>query len=226
MPLIVKNKRGFSLIEILVAAFLITIVITGFITIPTTTREDLEQSVSNIERAVRFATDEASLRNAIVRIHLFLDKAPQEYAVEVGPNDSFVLPLSMTESNKNLSLAEMELRQKKKDKVDKQFNRLKDFQDKNFEMPETVRIIAVGNSISNELISDLETSIHVYPSGEKDAAIIIFASNQEVISLTIDAFTLDLKREYVTIEEDSTQELSETQLEIAKDLFEKWLKNF
>ncbi|RPJ66206.1 MAG: prepilin-type N-terminal cleavage/methylation domain-containing protein, partial [Alphaproteobacteria bacterium] len=89
---LLKNNQGFTLIEILVALVLMALVLGITISSPFSSRDDLDKDVNSIERAIRYMSDEAALKNAVIRFHLLLDTDPQEYAVEYGPSDSFILP--------------------------------------------------------------------------------------------------------------------------------------
>ena len=87
-----NNNQGFTLIEILVALVLIALILAVSISNPLSSRDDLEKDVNGIERALRFMSDEAALKNAVIRLHFILEGDPQQYAVEYGPSDSFILP--------------------------------------------------------------------------------------------------------------------------------------
>jgi prepilin-type N-terminal cleavage/methylation domain-containing protein len=71
--LLLKNQ-GFTVIEILVALVLITLVMAVAISDPFNSSEDLYKEADGLERSIRFMGDEAALRNSVVRIHFLLDK--------------------------------------------------------------------------------------------------------------------------------------------------------
>lgn len=111
--------------------------------------------------------------------------------------------------------------------MNSKFRPLVEFQKENFEIPETLRIIGVGTSIQDEFVTDFDPAIYIYPNGEKDGAIVIFGSEDEVISLEIPAFTNDFKREYKTISEEDVdaREIYEIHESMAIDLVKKWQSN-
>lgn len=221
-----KRQDGFTLIEILVALFLMTFVLLFSIGNPFSSRDSLKKTLDGIERGVRFSVDEAALRNSIVRMHFFLDSEPQEYAIEYGPNDNFILPLSPFKYKGELSEKEQEERAKETENLNKNFNKVQEFQDENEKLPHDVKVIGVGTSLYDELIIDFEASFYIYPTGEKDNVIIILGTDEELAVLTVDAFTMDIEVNYTPIDpEISTDDLPEAQIELAQDIFKKWLKN-
>lgn len=219
------GTRGFTLIEILVSLFLLSLLFGFMILTLGDTRRNMEKTITDIERAVRYASDEATLRNCITRLQFNLDKNPQELTVEFGPDDSFVLPqsdLQLLELTA-MSLKEKETYEKTVKNIAKKFNPIPEFTDKPLTTEGNVQIIGVGTSLINHLISSFYASVYMYPTGEKDSAIIILASNQEVVSLSISPFHHKIERTYLPIEEN--KDLENKQIELAKELYRKWLKN-
>src|SRR5688572_5682967 len=101
----INNQRGFSLIEILVALLLVSLMVIAFPSGDSTEKHrDLKSAVADIERAIGFASNESVLRNTIVRLRISFDKEPIEYNVEYGPPGNMPLP-DMPE-NKQKSLEE------------------------------------------------------------------------------------------------------------------------
>ncbi len=215
------GQAGFSLIEVLVAAFLIVVILASVMTGSFSSRDELESVADNIERAIRFSSNEATLRNKVIRIHFLLDASPQEYTVEFGPDGTFILPPSRPP---RMSLADEERFKKETEKTNKQFNKIKEFEDENRTLSDQVRIIGIGSSLQEELVLDYENSIYIYPTGEKDSAIIIIGSDEEIIAIMVDPFTSKLTREYVKVDPLSSEEIIDAQLKTTKELFEKWLK--
>ena len=221
-----NNNAGFSLIEILVAVVLAAFLFSFVISSIMDTRRDMEKSLTDIERAIRYASDEASIRNVITRIQFCLDKTPQELTVEYGPDDSFVLPISDLEllTQSSLSLKEQEQYEKSLKDISKNFNPIPEFSDGPIQLSDNVRIIGVGTTLINHLISNFYATVYVYPTGEKDGAIIILASREEVISLGISPFGYEIERNYKIIEDVADEELETRQVELAKELYKEWLK--
>src|SRR5690606_14473690 len=78
-------------------------------------------------RAVRFSSNEAILRNAIVRIKIDLSEDPVKYSVQFGPSGNFVLP--KYEDTSRMSLREREIYAKNQTQLDGQFNDVDEFKD-------------------------------------------------------------------------------------------------
>ncbi len=224
-----NKQQGFSLIEILVALGLIALVISTFTTSSGmfSNRQKLDESLDSIRRAIRFSQDEAALKNKIVRIRFLLDKRPQEFAVEFGPSDNFVIPKSIVGQAEVSSLKEQEELEAEKKSIDKKFSKVDEFQEDNYEFSEKVRIISYGSTLFKSLVSEGDVSMYFYPSGEKDSALIFLATDEELSSLSIPSFTMDFETEYMVNSEEvsgSLDELIETYTDKAKGIFEKWLK--
>jgi prepilin-type N-terminal cleavage/methylation domain-containing protein len=220
------NQKGFTLLEILVALFLAVILLATVISGNSNSRQEIEGSLSNIERAIRFSGDEAALRNTLVRIRFLLNKDPQEYVVEYGPNDTFVLPTEAFENLEELSIKEREITDKKIKKLNQKFTRVSEFQDENKTLNEGIRIIGVGTDQSQKLITEFETSIYIYPTGERDNAFIVLGSDTEVISVSVDAYNFNLDRIYVELEDyEDENDMFNQQEKVAKEMYANWLKN-
>ena len=221
---VIKNDNGFSLIEILVAITLVAVVFGIFASFSFNSADDLEEASSNVERAIRFSVDEAALRNVIVRTRLYLDGSPQKISVEYGPDDSFVIPISQTEAPSS-SVLDQEANDKKLKKFNRNFNRVPEFSDGAKPFKETVRVIAVGSSLTGLLYLDGQSSIYAYPTGEKDGGIIILGTNEEVRGITFEPFLLGFENINKYIDPDiGLDDTAEEQDKIAMEMFESWLK--
>jgi prepilin-type N-terminal cleavage/methylation domain-containing protein len=222
---LLKSNKGFTLIEILIAFVLILFVLSIAMSDAFNTSADLDKESDNLERAVRFMSDEAALRNAVVRLHFMLKKAPQEYAIEYGPSDSFILPPESEFENKVLSLEEEEKAAKQTKEINLKFNKVQEFQDSNTEISENVKILGIGNANSQKLMSNGDVSIYSFPTGEKDDALILLANEEKVISLEINPFNSKIEKKSHKIEPVGNRELIDLQNEKAKEIFETWLKD-
>lgn len=218
------NQQGFTLIEILVALFLVALVMGLAISNPFSSSQEIEKEVNNLERAIRFMADESAFRNTITRLHLFLNKEPQEFAVEYGPSSQFVLPAKSDDEPKILTKDEEEKKTKEAKNINTKFARISEFQESNSEFNQNVKIIAVGNSQTHELQTTGEFSLYSFPSGEKDEAFIALAQDDTVATLTTTAFTSKFTHNYYHLDKNDGKELTEAQQKKAKELFETWLK--
>ncbi|MFZ8932996.1 MAG: pilus assembly FimT family protein [Bacteriovoracaceae bacterium] len=219
-----RGQAGFSLLEILVALTLGAMLYGLFATSANDSRDHLDQVINNFKRAIRFSIDEAVLRNTVIRLHFELEKEPQSWAVEFGPDSQFVLPNKKIESRAKLGELAKEEQENEFRELNKKFNPVSEFNDGLREISPLVRILGVGSSLSDELILEFEHSLYVYPTGEKDNGIIILATDEEVASLKIDPFTLELETQYrpLKIEGKTIEQIEAQKFEIAKDMFESW----
>ena len=222
---ILKSNQGFTLIEILVALALIAIFMTMAVSDSFNTSADLDEETNNLERAVRFMSDEAALRNSVVRLHFLLDQAPQEYAIEYGPSDSFILPPVNEFETKTVSKEEEEKAAKLTKEINLKFNKIQEFQESNTEVSENVKILGIGNASSEKFISTGDVSIYSFPTGEKDEALILLANEDKVISLKVSPFNSKVERKSHQIERVGNREINDLLEEKAKEIFETWLKD-
>ena len=231
-PLLHKTKpeqnfltnQGFTLIEILVALTLIALVLALSINNPFSSRNELDPVVNDIERALRFMGDEAILRNAVLRIHFVLNKDPQEYSVEYGPSDNFILPSKPFAESTVESKDEEDKKKKSLKEVNLKFNRVAEFSEKNFELPTNIKVIGVANLQSDKLQTKGEVSLYAFPSGERDAALVLIGSEEEIYSLKTNAFTPKIVKEVHKIVIENNKDITEAQQNLAKEIFDQWKK--
>lgn len=222
---ILKSNQGFTVIEILIALVLIISILGLVLSDPFSTSADLDQQSDDVERATRFMSDEAALRNAVVRLHFMLGKAPQEYAIEYGPSDTFILPPISDFETTTVSKEEEEKAAKLLRETNLKFNKVKEFQESNTEVHESVKIIGIGHSNSQKLKSTGDVSVYAFPTGEKDDAIIIMANEERMISLEINPFNQKIEKKTFKIEALGNTDILDVQNQKAKEIFETWLKD-
>lgn len=218
------GQQGFTLIEILMAIFLIFVVVS---IIPLTTggnnRSKLEESLKKIERAIRFATNESILRNKIIRLKFNLQEIPMSYSIEYGQSANLVLPEAI--DLEKLSLSDREAETKKMKKIDSQFIPIPEFEADNEPLPEAVSIYALGTTYYPELMKDGILYVYFYPSGEKDSSILFLYTAEEMVYLKIFPFEERTSKEFIIFNEFQLEDIESTLEAKSKELFEQWLKN-
>ena len=192
--------------------------------------DELESVMNDIERAVLFATDEATLRGRIIRIRFNLNEDPQEWRVEVGPGNDFLLPLNVKMQGPE-SEEEREAFSQAREKLNKQFSKIREFGGGLLKLPNSVSILGVG--LSSTLQTEGENSLYFYPTGEKDPGLLILGTREDIGLLEIEAFTTHFVREIVPLErapeedwefEDKDDRVFKAQQKHAQKIFEGWLK--
>ena len=220
----IPKRKGFSLLEILIALFLVS-----FVTLAVLSgggivgRNELEEVTGDIERSYRFAIDEAVLRNRVVRLRFFLDRSPQEYSIEYGDDANFVVPSTVFAQSEVQGVIEAEEAQKSQEEVDRGFHRISDLSEGNKEILESIHVVGIGSSLGKVFLVEGEASLYIYPDGEKDAAFIAVGDERDIDIITTDAFTDDIQigREPVPV---NGGELLKKQTDLAEELFQIWLK--
>jgi len=181
--------------------------------------EQMEKTLSNIERSIRFGADEAALRNVVVRLHFKLNLDPQEFAVEYGPNAQYIPPPIPQENTSELSGSELEEYKKTQEQNTKKFNRIRELREESFQVFFPLKVVGVGLEQGESLIYDGEASIYIYPSAEKDPAIIILADDIQIKTLTIEPYTMEFQQTtYPLVNGPEWEQV----LKQAQDIFEKW----
>ena len=218
------GQQGFTLVEILVA---LVLVVGLFTLIPTSSSDEqhanLEESLFDIERAVRFAANEAILRNSIVRISITLDQNPQTYTIEFSTTGGLVLP-ETPEDVARLSIKEREELEKKQKDLDSQFSSIAEFAEEPKTFKRFVVMLGFGNTIKEDIIISGKAHIYFYPTGERDASILFFSTEEEFASLSIAPFENRFERNFSLYNESDTFNVEAAQENRMKETFEQWLK--
>ena len=195
-----KSSQGFTLLEIMVALMIVSLLL--YVSISgsgPSSRNDLDRAMDILEKVINYSINESILRNRITRTHFDLtDEAPQ-IKIEFSSDNTFVLPGVKEYDDKDLSIKEKEAKQKLVKKINSNFKAVDDVDPDSLRIPEQVQILGIATSLRSSFITDEETSIYVYPTGERDRALIIFAAFEELAALTIEPYTGEFKRQYVTV---------------------------
>ncbi len=218
-----RFNSGFSLLEILIAVALLGLTI-GLVVSPNTgEREKLELAIEDISRAVRFCRSEAVIRNKIVRLKLLVNDEKIEYTVEYSDNANLLLPEYVDEDK--LDRAEKAKLESSKDKREKGFIPVEEFQDEVREINPDIKLSGVSTTLSRDLIVSGEASVYFYPTGHQDEALIVLSSIEEVVSLEVEAFRDRIYENFFPIGEILPEQYENTLYEKTKDIFEKWKKS-
>ena len=216
------GHQGFSLIEIMVAMLLAAII---FIAIPTgdtaAKHRALQAAVDDLDRTARFAANEAVLRNTVVRLRILLDKSPVEYTVEYGPPGNIPLP-DMPEKTSS-SLAEEKEQREKTASFDRQFTKVEEFEDMKSELDPDVTILGVGSSVQKGLITKDAVNVYFYPTGEKDGALIFFATTEEIAFLEIAPFLLETRANYEPIRTSGVAKIEDILQTRMDEVYKEWV---
>lgn len=222
------THQGLTLIEILVALLLISLLFTLIPSSDDSRRhQDLMRSLDDIDRAVRFASNEAILRNSITRIRVDLDKNPAEYSIEYGPKGDLVIPLATEQ--KDLSIEDQKKEKEKQEKLDSQFHKVEEFAEVSREFPVEVQFLGIATAWSKTLQKTGQAQAYFYPTGERDGALFFLATQDEMGVLEIFPFQEKTVANYFPFprsqEGDNAvakaQEFQENKME---ELFKTWLE--
>lgn len=222
---ILDTQKGFTLIEILIALFLgsmlMVIVISGVKSF--SAHDKMKEEMDQLERAVRFVKDEAVLRNTVVRLRFFFNKEPQQYTVEFGPDGNFVIPKFMLQDEDKLSVSDAEKLQKDIKRFNSRFSKIDEYADENKELHESVKLVSVATLSTKKQISEGEAAIYAFPNGEIDDALIVLATDLEVGFLKIPSLQPGIDQEMQPFENNDS-DLIDAQQKKAREVYEEWLK--
>ena len=219
---IISNHQGFSLIEILVALVLAAMI---FLIVPSSDsvqkHRDLQAAVSDLDRSVRFASNESVLRNTVVRLRISLEKSPVEYTVEYGPAGNLPLPDMPEKSYKSLEEEKADL--DKRASLDRQFTKVEEFEDIKHELSDDVTILGMASSSQKKLMREGEAVLYFYPTGEKDAGLIIFSTTDEIAYLEIAPFLSETNSVFEPLETSSVAKLEDILQTRMDEVYKEWL---
>lgn len=215
-----KNKglseAGFTLLEILVALALVSVILMMVAGSSYSSRKNLDELMANIERTIRFSTDEAAMKNQFVRLSVSLDGEEQKISLEYSDDPNLVIDTSPKEENDS---DDEDASKKKNDN----FTPVSDFSSDEFNIPVGVKIVGVGTGIQNKLVTEGDAQLYFYPTGEKDSAIIIFATDDEMAYLIVEPFKQVIDRNYIPYDSEITEEnFTEKSLDMAQNFFKEW----
>lgn len=208
------SQKGFSLFEVLAVIMLIGIMSTmGYKMISGQTGKDqLDEFRDNLSRTINFASSEATIRNRVIRLIIHLDKTPQSYSLEMASTTQLLLPEKNDDSSFEHHL-DNEEEKKEKDKFNQNFLPHPDGKEKEFSID--TQIIGVGHLENKNLQLMGDFSTFFYPSGEKDPAVFIVASKNEVMGISYDTFRDRILTKYFPLE---TQDIKD----FAEKIFKDW----
>lgn len=219
------SQKGFSLIEILVAMALVSIILLIAVGTDFSDRKSLDQILDKYERVIRFSSDEAILKNNFVRMNLNIDKDDgQHLSLEYSDDKNFVIDLELARRESSESESDKELREEKEKEQNSSFSNVPEFEAEDFELPGNVVLLGSGSELTENFITSGKTQIYFYPNGQKDASIIIFATSDELATLEIEPFRRVINRRYIKIPEDFNGEFEEYIVEKANEIFSEWAK--
>lgn len=218
------NQKGFSIIEIMVAIALVAIILIGIpLTNSNSDRDLMNESIDNLRRAIRFASDEAVLKNSLVRINFNLDAVPQEFIVEYASSSKLTLT-KPNNSNTNFSLLERERAEKKAQEFNRKFTISADFSESPIKVKEGIQIEGIVTSYLNEVVREGEMGVYFYPTGERDNAVIFLSSFSEVGMLAIEPFETNTRTEFLVLEDVNQDNFDTKRDRGISELYQEWLK--
>lgn len=216
------GQEGFSLIEILVALVLAALI---FLAVPSSDHvqrhRDLQTAVDDLDRSVRFAGNEAVLRNTVVRLRISLDKSPIEYTVEYGPAGNLPLPDMPEKTSK--SLEEEKAEADKRAALDRQFNKVEEFEDIKHEISPDVSILGMASTSQKRLMKEGEATLYFYPTGEKDGGLIIFSTVEEIAYLEIAPFLSQTNSVFEPLKTSGVAKLEDILQTRMDEVYKEWL---
>lgn len=209
--------------EIMVALVLIALI---FLLIPTSSDQRSRRSVDEVafelDRAVRFATDEAILRNVTTRIKINLSKEPQEYVVEYGSSGN--IPLPEEEDVSKMSIQEREFYDKKIKSFDSLFTKTEEFSKGPKAFNENCKILGIATTHAKEILDYGEASIYFYPTGEKDGSLIVLSTESEMATLDIPSYQEGTILNYSPFSKLELENLENSQENKLKEFVLEWRK--
>lgn len=221
-PNILKGNQGLSLIEILVALVLIAFATFSVIGNPFNSRQTLEDALTQLDRAVRFANQEALLKNKVVRIKLDMSTEPHSFTVEISQHSQLILPES--QDTNSFSKDELEVYLKNQAKFNQGFSPVDEFKKNSKEINEDIKIVAIASSYNKKIVSGEPAYIYFYPIGYRDASLIFLASIDEVAEIRVQSVQEETFLQYYPMPAGSTfDNIQQQALNIISPIVKEWL---
>ena len=184
---------------------------------------NLKTAVADIERSIRFASNESILRNTVIRLRIAFDKEPIEYNVEYGPPGNMPLP-DMTEKV-HMSLDEQKAEEDKVSNLNKQFTKVEEFEEIRHELSPHVQIMGVATSYQKKIITETEASIYFYSTGEKDAALIFFATDDEMAYIDVQPFLSENRTVFQALNRESVAKKEDILQTKMDEVYREWINH-
>ncbi len=216
------RQSGFTLIEILVSMALASLLLYMVAGSTFSSRRNLDETIDNIERLIRYSSDEASLQNKFLRLGFELDDFDQKLRLEIAQKNDFVIDLEATRSFDDMTEEEQKEAKKKGG-----FFNLPEFDANDYRPSGGVRIVAIGSTLTQKLHTSGVPYVYFYPTGEKDSVIIIIATEDEMVALSTQPYSQVIEREYIALEDVnfSSEDYIEKLTQKANELYNEWLSN-
>lgn len=216
------RQSGFTLIEILISMALASLLLYMVAGTSFSSRRNLDDTIDNIERIIRFSSDEASLQNKFLRMGIDLDEFEQKFSLEIAQSNDFVIDMDTA-----LNYDELTPEEQKKAKSEGRFTPLPEFNPEDFRPIGAVRIVAIGSTLTQKLHTTGNPYVYFYPTGEKDSVIIILATEDEMVALSTEPYSQVINREYISLKDVnfSSDDYVEKLTNQASELYNEWLSN-
>lgn len=147
----------------------------------------------------------------------------QSFKVEYAPESDFVMSSVMLSGSKEAEILNADELENRRSQFHKAFQPVMEFSEEEEKINSAVQVVGVGSGLTNTLqLTGSRGYVFFYPSGEKDAAIFVFATEEEIATLEIEPFTMEFERNFYRIEGEKG-DLLDFSISRAKELYEGWL---
>ncbi|MBP9674236.1 MAG: prepilin-type N-terminal cleavage/methylation domain-containing protein [Bacteriovoracaceae bacterium] len=215
-----KTQQGFTLFEIIVTLLLLSFILSA---IPwrkeNREHQRILSSLDILRRGVRVATNESVLRNTLVRLHFQLSKEPSSFVIEYATAPNHIIRPQTTSAEG--SLAEKQQKEKILEKFNQNFSKIPDYEKFETVFHSDVKILGISTEVENRLVSTEDISLYFYPTGEKDSALILFATTHELVSFEVLPYSDKMQHKLFPMGT-NLDEIGANHKELAEDLYKKW----
>ena len=219
----VSKKAGFSLLEILIALALVTIMFSLVGSYNYTQRQEVEDLLGKLDQSIGTLIDESTVKHRMTRIRIDLDETPQKVHFEYAQRHDMTIDLELLEDKTKLTDSERE-RLKKKMTLTIISQESLILKGGSLEVSDRVRILGVGLVEQRVFVNSGSPSGLFFPNGEKDPAVIFLTTDSEIHYLSISpfGFKIDKNLEKINSLTLPEEELFEEEvLDQTKEIFEE-----
>jgi hypothetical protein len=130
----------------------------------------------------------------------------------------------MTSENAK-SLAEEKADQDKIASLNKQFTKVVEFEEIKHEISPNVAIIGLATSFQKKIITGNDASIYFYPTGEKDAALLFFSTDEEIAYLDVQPFLSEIRSVFETLKTESVAKKEDILQTRMDEVYKDWISH-
>lgn len=224
-PSALVSTSGLTLVEILAVVALLGILTTMGVQMlgKKDSKDLLSQTKEQMERVMNVASNEAMVRNRMVRLRFDLSKSPVSYQLAVSSSPELLPPSSSTEDqNSFLSSEGQEAKRKEEEEFNGYFTDLA-FQQLEDELEIDVKLAALAHAQDKSPgKTEGSADLFFFPTSERSQALLVFITLQETMTLEVQPVREELIDQYQLTPASINLDLPESYRDFSLKIIREW----